>query len=218
MRYRSLAVLVAAGLTVAACGSETPDYQSIWTTSSTPVSTSAAASTEPPVPFPEYLEGIGVTGEPVAATGLPDLTVTLPLPKGWAPYRNPNLSPQTEMIARNGTYPTAMVLVFRLHGNFDVDEAIKHANADALRSKDFTKLNESFDKFDGFPSAMIEGSYAGPDGTRLHTYNRVVIPVTKAPAFVRYLVQFTVTSRADQAVADSDDIQAIIDGFAVSAK
>jgi hypothetical protein len=55
-------------------------------------------------------------------------------------------------------------------------------------------------------------------GTRLHTYNRVVIPVTPAPRFQRYLVQFTVTTLADQAVPESGDVEAIIRGFAVSVK
>ena len=202
-------------LTLSACGTKTPDYQSIWTSSSSPTST--ATTTDPPVPFPQYLEGLGVQGEPVAPSKLTDLTVTLPRPKGWEKYSNSNFSPQTEMVAKNDTYPIAMVLVFRLHGNFDVSEAIKHANADAMLSQNFTKLNESFDDFGGFPSAMIEGSYTA-NGKRLHSYNRVVIPVTPAPAFQRYLVQFTVTGLADQAVAQADDIQAVIDGFTVTVK
>ena len=64
---------------------------------------------------------------------------------------------------------------------------------------------------------MIEGSY-DLNGTRVHTYNRIVIPVTPAPRFQRYLVQFTVTSLADQAAAQAGEVQQIIDGFAVSAK
>ena len=41
-------------------------------------------------------------------------------------------------------------------------------------------------------------------------YRPVVMPVTKGPQFDRYLVQLTVTSFADQAVAESNDIQAVI--------
>ena len=203
----------AALLTLAGCAPKAPDYQSIWTTSGTPTSTSAEAPAKP-VPFSQYLEDLGVQGEPVAPSKLTDIAVTLPRPKGWQTYRNPNMSPQTEMIAKNNGYPTAMLLVFRLHGDFDVAEAVKHANADAALSQDFTKLNESFADFHGFPSAMIEGSYTLTD-QRLHTYSRVVIPVTPAPAFQRYLVQLTVTSLADQAVGQADDIQAVISGFDV---
>ncbi|MET0702005.1 MAG: LpqN/LpqT family lipoprotein [Mycobacterium sp.] len=216
-RRHAAAVLVAA-LTLTACGAKTPDYQSIWSSSSTASSTAAPTSTEQPVPFSDFLERLGVTGEPLAPDKLPDVTVTLPRPKGWQQYTNPSSQPGTIVLARNNTFPTAILLAFKLHGNFDVADAIKHANADAALSKNFTKLNESFADFGGFPSAMIEGSYDNTTGERLHSYNRVVIPVTKAPTFNRYLIQLTVTSKADQAVADADDIQAIIDGFNVTVK
>ncbi|CAN5592787.1 LpqN/LpqT family lipoprotein [soil metagenome] len=223
MTVRRHAASGAAAVTVAlvaltACGAKTPDYQSIWNSSATPTTSSAPTTTEQPVPFSDFLERLGVTGEPVAPDKLTDVTVTLPRPKGWQQYSNPSSQPGTIVIARNNTFPTAILLAFKLHGNFDVADAIKHANSDAVLSKNFTKLNESFVDFDGFPSAMIEGSYDNTAGERLHSYNRVVIPVTRAPAFDRYLIQLTVTSRADQAVADADDIQAIIDGFKVTLK
>lgn len=60
------------------------------------------------------------------------------------------------MIAKNNTYPTAMVIVFKLTGNFDVGEALKHASVDAEMSQNFTKLNASTADFNGFPSSMIE--------------------------------------------------------------
>ena len=63
------------------------------------------------------------------------------------------------MIAKGDTYPTAMLIVFKLDGDFDVDEAIKHANVDAEMSQNFQQLNASTDDFNGFPSSMIEGSY-----------------------------------------------------------
>ena len=132
-------------------------------------------------------------------------------------YSNANLSPATQVIAKNNTYPTATLIIFKLNGNFDVGEAIKHANVDAEISQNFTKLNSSDADFNGFPSAMIEGSY-DLNGKRLHSYNRVVIPVTAAPQFQRYLVQLTVTSLADQAAPDAADIEAIIRGFTVAVK
>jgi hypothetical protein len=204
-------------LILTACGSNPPDYSSIWTSSSTTTTTTTTGS-DKPQPIAEYLYGLGVTGEQVPLDKLTDLTVTLPKPPGWTKYANPNFSPGTEIIAKNNTYPTAMVVVLRLTGNFDVAEALKHASVDAEMNKNFTKLNSSNNTFDGFPSAMIEGSYDGADGRRLHTYNRVVIPVTPAPKFQRYLVQFTVTTLADQAAAQSDDIEAVIKGFTVTVK
>ena len=212
---KARAAILSVALVVTACGSEPPDYKSIWTSSPT---TTTTTTSDRPQPLAEYLYGLGVTGEQVPLDKLTDLTVTLPKPPGWTKYENPNFSPGTEMIAKNNTYPTAMVVILRLTGNFDVAQALEHASVDAEMSKNFKKLNASNDNFDGFPSSMIEGSYDAADGRRLHTYNRVVIPVTPAPKFQRYLVQFTVTTLADQAVAQADDIQAVIKGFSVTVK
>mgnify|MGYP003412584200 FL=1 len=196
-----------------ACGPRTADYTSLLPSSST--STAPSTSTTP-TPIAQYLDSVGVTGEQIALEKLTDLTVTLPRPPGWTTYTNSNLSPGTEAIAKNNTYPTAMVMVFRLGGsNFDVPAAMAHADDDAALAKDFVRLNFSADDFDGFPSSMIEGSYDHL-GTRLHTYNRVVIPVTST--FERYLVQFTVTTLADQAAAAAADVQKVIEGFSVSVK
>jgi hypothetical protein len=213
---KARAAVLSLALFVTACGSNPPDYSSIWTSSSTTTTTATSAS-DKPQPLAEYLYGLGVTGEQVPLDKLTDLTVTLPKPPGWSKYSNPNFSPGTEMIAKNNTYPTAMVVVLKLTGNFDVAEALKHASVDAEMNQNFTKLNSSNEPFNGFPSSMIEGSYDA-NGRRLHTYNRVVIPVTPAPKFQRYLVQFSVTTLADQAAAQSNDIEAVIKGFTVTVK
>jgi hypothetical protein len=212
---RRCATAVALFALVTGCGAQTPDYQSIWTT--TPSSNPGPTTTSTPVPISTYLESVGVTGEPIAPDKLTDLTVTLPRPPGWGKYSNPNFAPATEAIAKANTYPTAMVLVFRLNGNFDTAEAIRHGYADAELSQNFTRLNASRDDFHGFPSAMIEGSY-DLNNQRLHSYNRIVIATGSAPADQRYLVQLTVTSLANQAVAQSDDVEAVIAGFSVAAK
>ena len=212
-----VAAAVAAILATAGCGAKTADYSSIWTTPGATPTSAEAAPTGKPVPIAQYLASIGVTGQQIALDKLTDLTVTLPRPAGWTKYANPNFSPGTEAIAKNNSYPTAMVMVFKLDGPFDVPKALEHADADAELSKKFIKLNSSSDDFDGFPSSMIEGSYE-LNGTRVHTYNRIVIPVTPAPAFQRYLVQFTVTSLADQAAAQAPDVQQIIEGFSVKVK
>lgn len=214
---KARAAVLSLAMVLTACGADPPDYSSLLTSPPTTATTTTAAS-DKPQPIAEYLYGLGVTGEQVPLDKLTDLTVTLPKPPGWTKYANPNFSPGTTMIAKNNTYPTAMVVVLKLTGNFDVAEALKHASVDAEMNKSFTKLNSSNETFNGFPSAMIEGSYEGADRRRLHTYNRMVIPVTPAPKFQRYLVQFTVTTLADQAAAQSDDIEAVIKGFSVTVK
>jgi hypothetical protein len=212
MRRSTAAVLLAAALTTAGCGTKTADYSTIWTSSTTSAATTVTTS---PTPIAQYLSGVGVTGQQVPLDSLTDLTVTLPRPPGWTTYANSNFSPGTEAIAKNNTYPTAMVMVFKLDGNFDIPAALEHADDDAEMSEKFVRLNYSNADFAGFPSSMIEGSY-NHTGKRLHTYNRIVFPVT--PKFDRYLVQFTVTTLADQAAAAAPDVLKVIEGFTVAVK
>ena len=207
------AAVIAVAVGTVGCGARTADYSSFVTSSAT---TTESTSTTP-TPIAQFLASAGVTGQQIALDKLTDLTVTLPRPPGWTKYANPNFSPGTEAIAKNNNYPTALVMVFKLDGEFDVALALKHADADAELSKNFTRLNSSADDFQGFPSSMIEGSY-DLNGTRVHTYNRVVIPVTPAPRFQRYLVQLTVTTLADQAAAQAPDVGHIINGFTVTVK
>lgn len=210
-----VAAVVSAALV--GCQAQAPDYSSVWTTPTSPTESDTEATKARPVPIAEYLASVGVTGRQLSLDELTDLTVTLPRPPGWTTYANPNFSPGTEAIAKNNTYPTALVMVFALDGNFDVPAALQHADDSAELSKDFTRLNYSDADFKGFPSAMIEGSY-DLNGTRLHTYNRIVIPVTPAPEFQRYLVQFTVTTLANEAAAAAPEVLQVIKGFSVAVK
>jgi hypothetical protein len=200
-------------LAIVGCGPKTPDYESIWTTTTT----ATATSTEAPIPFSQYLKDNGISGEPVAPDKPSDLTVSIPTPPGWAKVDKPNIPPTTEMIAKGGDLPTAMLTVFKLQGDFDAAELVKHGNADAALSQNFKQLGASAADFHGFPSSMIEGSY-DLDGKRLHSFNRIVVATGSPPAHQRYLVQLTVTGLADQAVADAADIETIIKGFTVAAK
>jgi Probable lipoprotein LpqN len=201
-------------ITAAGCGAKSPDYQAIWTTTTTPF---PPTTTETPVPVHQYLESVGVTGEPVAPDKLTDLTVSVPTPPGWKPYVNTNFAPGTRVIAKGDTYPIAMVMVFKLNGGFDVHRAVQHGYADAELSENFTRLNASTDNWHGFPSAMIEGSY-DLNGRRMHSYNRIVFATGAPPANQRYLVQLTVTGYAEKAAEEAPDIEAIIAGFNVAAK
>jgi hypothetical protein len=215
---RRVAAAAAAVLIAVGCAPEAPDYRAIWSTTSAPTSaapTSAAPGAAAPVPIAAYLEKAGVAGQPVAPDRLTDITVTMPTPPGWQPYQNTNLAPGTRMIAKGDTYPTAMLMVFELNGTFDVAEALTHANVDAQMSENFKQLGASTDTFDGFPSSMIEGSY-DLNGTRMHSYNRIIIATGAPPKSQRYLIQFTVTGFADKAAEQSDDIEVIISGFSVT--
>ena len=220
----ALAALAAAATLLTGCGEATPDYQSLLST--TPAQPTQTTSQES-VPLSAYLEGVGVKGEPVAPEKLTDLAVTVPRPQGWQDYSNTNLAPGTRVIADGETYPTAMLMVFTLDGDFDTAEALKHADVDAEMSENFKKLNGSRDDFKGFPSSMIEGTY-DLNGQRMQAYNRIVfatgtMPDKPAPGQLdpkaqKYLVQLTITSFADDAEAKGAAIEQIISGFDVTAK
>lgn len=220
----ALAALAAAAALLTGCGAATPDYQSLLST--TPATPTPTLSEET-VPLSAYLESVGVKGQPVAPEKLTDLTVTVPRPKGWQDYTNTNLAPGTRVIADGETYPTAMLMVFTLDGDFDTAEALKHADVDAEVSENFKKLNGSREDFKGFPSSMIEGTY-DLNGRHMQAYNRIVFatgsmpdkpaPGQLEPKAQKYLVQLTITSYADDAEAKGAAIEQIISGFNVSAK
>lgn len=212
--FLAAATMVAVALASGGCATKPPDYQSILSKTSTATTTTP---TEKPVPLSQYLQSIGVTGQPVAPGSLTDLTVSIPTPPGWAPFTSPNISPQTLIISQGGKFPTARLVVFKLNGDFDPAQVIKHGNDDAQLFENFKQLDASGAPFNGFPSSMIQGSY-DVDGMRLHSWNRIVIPTGSPPARQRYLVQLTITGLANQAAAQGPDIDAIIHGFVVAAK
>ncbi|MDP7739055.1 LpqN/LpqT family lipoprotein [Mycobacterium paragordonae] len=210
------AVVGVAALTLTtACGPKAADYQSIWTTPSSASSTSPKP-TEPPVPLSKYLEGEGVLGDPVLPSDLTDMVVSIPTPPGWKPRAvDSKTSPKAVMISKGDSYPAAMLVVFKLRGEFNPTEAIKHANTDLPDS--FHQLDASTADYNGFPSSMVQGTYE-LKGARMRSWNRVVMPTGPAPDNQRYLVQLIITSLAEQAVTESNDVEAIIRGFVVARK
>jgi Probable lipoprotein LpqN len=195
------------------CGPKSPDYQSIWATTTT----TTAAPSGAPVPFSQYLRSAGVSGAPVAPDTLTDLTVSIPTPPGWQKADKPNIPPTTVAIAKGDGFPNAMLAVFKLGGEFDAADLIKHGNDDARLAQNFKQLESSTADFHGFPSSMIEGSYNLGD-QRLHTINRMVIAHGAGEDPDKYLIQLSVTSLAEKAVDDAVDVEAILHGFTVAAK
>jgi hypothetical protein len=219
VKKRSLAALaMLAVLLAAGCGTKPPDYQSVWSSSSKAPTTTT--TTDRPAPISDYLQQQGVNGQPMTPNTLTDIIVSMPQLPGWTVVTDPNQQAAYQILRKTGVAsypPTAMLMVFKLAGNFDPKEAIKHGYVDAEMSQDFNRLNASMDDFHGFPSAMIEGSYTLGD-QRLHTYNRIVIASGPPPVNQRYLVQFTITTAANQAQPQGADVQKIISGFTVATK
>lgn len=215
VRACAAAVGVATLALATACGPKAADYQSIWTTPSSATST-APKPTEPPVPLSKYLEGEGVLGDSVLPSDLTDMVVSIPTPPGWKPRAvDAKASAKAVMISKGDSYPAAMLVVFKLRGEFNPAEAIKHANTDLPDS--FHQLDASTADYNGFPSSMVQGTYE-LKGARMRSWNRVVLPTGPAPDNQRYLVQLIITSLADQAVSESNDVEAIIRGFVVARK
>jgi hypothetical protein len=211
---RVAATLAALTVSAVGCGPKSPDYQSIWSTTPT---TTSAAPTENPVPFSQYLESNGVSGSPVAPDQVAELTISIPIPAGWQKVNRVNIPQTTELIAKADSFPNAMLIVFKLGGQFDAKELVKHGNDDARLAQNFKQLEASNADFHGFPSSMIEGSY-NLGNQRLHTINRIVIAHGPGEDPTNYLIQLAVTSVADKAVEDAADIEAIIRGFTVAVK
>ena len=161
MRSRAAVAIVALALIVlVACEPKPPDYQSILATSTRdeqrrPDDRASRSRSS------QYLESIGVTGAAGAAgrADRPDrvdpdaagLVAGRQQPEAAAAHR--------DHLARAANIPTAMLVVFKLHGDFDAAEAIKHGNADAQSFENFKQLDASTADFNGFPSSMIQGSY-----------------------------------------------------------
>jgi Probable lipoprotein LpqN len=200
---------------VAGCGAKAPDYQSLL-----PPSSPKPAPTTParPVPIADYLQDHGVVGVPMTMASLTEIKVSMPTPPGWSVVSDPKQQDTFEVIRKTNVdayQPTAMLMVFKLMGNFNVAEAIRHGYGDAELTDRFNRLNASMADFQGMPSAMIEGSYNVGD-QRLHTYNRIVIATGPPPVNQHYLVQFSVTTAAADAESLGADVESIIRGFAVA--
>ncbi len=208
------AVLLACAVPAAGCGPKRPDYQAIWTTSST---TAEPTATEVPVPVATYLEHNGVGAEQVAPGALTDLTVSIPTPPGWSKRDSPKLPAGTQVIGKGDKYPSAILTVFKLTGEVKPAEIVQHGFADAELSQNFRRLDASTADYQGFPSAMVQGSH-DLGGQRLHTWFRMVVATGSPPGDQPYLVQLTIVTLADQAAKQAADAEAIMTGFTVAAK
>lgn len=165
----------------------------------------------------DYFHGKGVQLEPQQPRGFKALDITLPMPPGWTQVPDPNVPDPFAVIANrssNSLYTSnAQVVVYKLVGDFDPQEAITHGYVDSQQLPTWQTTNASLGNFGAFPSAIIEGTYRQNDMT-LNTSRRHVIATSGAD---RYLVSLAVTTDAAQAVAEAPATDAIVNGFRVSA-
>lgn len=218
-------VVLATALTLAGCGSGSGGDAGA-PSSPAPASATSVAPTMTPAPpppaatpaagkplaFKDYLASIDVTGEPVHLDKAPGLAVTVPVPNGWAQTSDPLFSTGVEFIQPvgvEGSAPTVTLMAIRLIGDFDARDAVRHANSDAL-APTATNVTESFDDYDGFPSAATRGSAGGTDH-----YSRIVladVPSTRE----RYLVQLTASTPTEQPIGQPSPLNDVVSGFKVA--
>ncbi|CAN5366059.1 hypothetical protein BH09ACT8_BH09ACT8_04800 [soil metagenome] len=165
----------------------------------------------------DFLKDKGVTLEPQTPRDFRALNITLPVPGGWTQVPDPNVPDAFVVIADrqggDGLYTSnAQVVVYKLVGDFDPNEAITHGFIDSQLQSNWQSTDASLTPFGGFPSSKIEGMYRQND-MMLTTSKRHVI-ATAGPD--RYLVSLSVTTAANQAVAAAGATDAIVNGFRVA--
>lgn len=228
LRSAGLIAPLAMALLVSGCGGAEPDEVSSTpsTASATSESMAAPAPAPPPsvtstptpmappapdaLPFRDYLETIGVTGAPAPVAGTNGLTVTVPIPAGWNRYTDPIFGTGVDYVSRGDTTnPSVQLMAIKLDGDFDPRDALRHATTDAL-PPGTTDAVESFDDYQGFPSMMAQG--VDGDSEQYARYVIVDVPSTAS----RYLVELIIATKLDEPIAQSPDLQQIINGFSVA--
>lgn len=165
----------------------------------------------------EYFKDKGVALEAQKAEGFTALSITLPMPTGWTVVPDPNVPDAFTVIADrlggDALYtPNAQLVVYKLVGDFDPEDAITHGYVDSQKLFAWQSTAASMANFGGFPSAIIEGTYRDNDIT-LNTSRRHVIAKSGSDY---YLVSLFVTTSANQVVATAEATDAIVNGFRVT--
>lgn len=162
------------------------------------------------LPFRDYLETIGVSGQPAPVAGTNGLTVTVTVPPGWSRYTDPVFATGVDYVSRgDATNPSVQLMAIKLDGEFDPRDALRHATTDAL-PPGTTDAVESFDDYQGFPSLLARGV----DGDSEHFVRYVIADVPSTAS--RYLVELIISTKLTEPIADSPDLQQIINGFSVT--
>lgn len=197
------------------------------TAAATPAATAAApTAVEAPVAartpatsgtLADYFKDKGVALEPQKAAGFTALNIVLPLPTGWTVVPDPNVPDAFTVLAdRKGGdalyTPNAQLMVYKLVGDFDPNEAITHGYVASQKLLAWQSTAASMADFGGFPSSVIDGTYRENDIT-LNTSRRHVIAKSGSDY---YLLSLFVTTSANQVVATSASTDAIVNGFKVA--
>ncbi|GAA2547016.1 LpqN/LpqT family lipoprotein [Mycolicibacterium diernhoferi] len=166
----------------------------------------------------DYLASRNVAMEPQVPTNFSALNIVLPRPTGWTQVPDPNVPDAFAVIADrvggDGLYTSnAQVVVYKLVGDFDAREAIRHGFTDSQQLTAWRATGGSIAEVNGVPTSIIEGTYRENNMT-LNTSRRHIIATSGTD---RYLVSLSVTTAESQSVAAADAVDAIVNGFRVAA-
>lgn len=192
----------------------------------TPVAPAATATVTQPVAVPlnpdnsssirDFLKSKNVAMEPQNPRDFKALHIVLPMPQGWSQVPDPNVPDAFAVIADrvggDGLYTSnAQVVIYKLVGDFDPREAIRHGFVDSQQLTAWRPTDGRISVINDVPTSWIEGTYRENNMT-LNT-SRHNLFTTVGPD--RYLVSLAVTTGAAVSVASGEATDAIINGFKV---
>lgn len=207
----SAAALVALGLALAGCGSDsTTAASSSSSSSSSPASSSAATSSAAPTStqaaanktIADYIKDNGITETPVKRGDPGTPTVTMPTPEGWAdagPKTPPGaygaIVSTDPSMATNP--PTIVSVMSRLTGDVDPAEIFKYAPGELKNLPGYESAGDGGDaKLGGFDAYQIGATYM-KDGTKtLIAQKTVVIPAADGNGV--FVLQLNASGTEDQ--------------------
>jgi len=208
----SAAALVALGLALAGCGSDstTAASSSSSSSSSSPASSSAATSSAAPTStqaganktIADYIKDNGITETPVKRGDPGTPTVTMPTPEGWAdagPKTPPGaygaIVSTDPSMATNP--PTIVSVMSRLTGDVDPAEIFKYAPGELKNLPGYESAGDGGDaKLGGFDAYQIGATYM-KDGTKtLIAQKTVVIPAADGNGV--FVLQLNASGTEDQ--------------------
>ena len=168
-----------------------------------PVSSATGPEVLPTVA--DYLAAEGVTAVPITSDEAGAPVVSIGVPEGWAQMPAESFAGTYAVWARppeDGWADNAVVLMLRLSRPVTADTLLACGFTDARQLHQWHELDTHVGTFGGYPSAAITGTYLLAAAT-LWAYNRYAIIEHDGD---QYLVQLTVTTRADHDGADADTI------------
>ncbi|GAB2689737.1 LpqN/LpqT family lipoprotein [Nocardia thraciensis] len=175
--------------------------------------TSPTGPDEPPT-VAEYLAAAGVEPTPITPDTAWAPVVSVAVPDGWRQMPPENFAGTYGVWAQepvDGWADNVVVLMVRLSEPLDPAALLACGFADARRLPQWRELDTHTGKFDGHPSAAITGTYSVTPLT-LWAYNRYAIVDSGSD---QYLIQLTITTRADH---DGSDAAAIVAGLSITAR